>query len=62
MIYLMIFLDIAGANMHGWKSILVHTGVYDPSFGSPPTHTPTAEAMDVEAAVKWAWKTEIESE
>jgi len=47
--------DIAGANGAGWKSILVHTGVYDPSEGRP-THTPTVEAEDVQKAVWWAFK------
>ncbi|THH26679.1 hypothetical protein EUX98_g7513 [Antrodiella citrinella] len=41
--------DIAGANQAGWKSILVRTGVYDPSNG-PPSHTPTHEVEDVEDA------------
>ncbi|KAH9979082.1 hypothetical protein BGW80DRAFT_1282822 [Lactifluus volemus] len=45
--------DIAGANAAGWSSILVHTGVYDPADG-PPTHKPTHEVDNVEAAVRWA--------
>ncbi|KAI0075369.1 HAD-superfamily hydrolase [Panus rudis PR-1116 ss-1] len=45
--------DIAGANAAGWDSVLVHTGVYDPSSGSPK-HKPTHIANDVEEAVKWA--------
>ncbi|KAJ3810587.1 HAD-like domain-containing protein [Lentinula aff. lateritia] len=45
--------DIAGANAAGWSSILVHTGVYDPTTG-PPTHIPSREARDVEEAVIWA--------
>ncbi|KAF8893928.1 HAD-like domain-containing protein [Infundibulicybe gibba] len=50
--------DIAGANIAGWSSILVHTGVYDPRQG-PPTHTPTHEAEDVEEAVRWALDREL---
>ncbi|KAA1478120.1 HAD hydrolase [Dentipellis sp. KUC8613] len=50
--------DIAGANAAGWSSILVHTGVYNPEDG-PPTHQPTHEAEDVEAAVKWAIEREF---
>ncbi|KAG8893338.1 hypothetical protein FRB99_002040 [Tulasnella sp. 403] len=46
--------DIAGANNAAWKSVLVHTGVYDPGQG-PPAHTPTIEAEDVEKAVHWAF-------
>ncbi|KAF8508590.1 Haloacid dehalogenase-like hydrolase-domain-containing protein, partial [Hysterangium stoloniferum] len=42
-----------GANAAEWSSILVRTGVYDPSLG-PPTHTPTHEASNVEEAVRWA--------
>ncbi|KJA20792.1 hypothetical protein HYPSUDRAFT_42887 [Hypholoma sublateritium FD-334 SS-4] len=45
--------DIAGANAAKWSSILVNTGVYDPTQGSP-THLPTHYAEDVEVAVKWA--------
>lgn len=51
--------DIAGANAAGWSSILVRTGVYDPSEG-PPTHTPTVEAADVEEAVTWAIEREAQ--
>ncbi|KIY71122.1 HAD-superfamily hydrolase [Cylindrobasidium torrendii FP15055 ss-10] len=43
--------DIAGANNAGWNSTLVHTGVYDPTKGSP-AHTPTQQAEDVFSAVK----------
>ncbi|CAE7178092.1 unnamed protein product [Rhizoctonia solani] len=39
--------DIAGANGAGWASILVHTGVYDPTTGIPPTHIPSHQAKDV---------------
>jgi ribonucleotide monophosphatase NagD (HAD superfamily) len=45
--------DIAGANAAKWFSILVNTGVYDPSQGLP-THSPTYFAQDVEEAVTWA--------
>ena len=45
--------DIAGANAAKWSSILVNTGVFDPSQG-PPTHSPTYFAKDVEEAVTWA--------
>lgn len=50
--------DIAGANAARWSSVLVHTGVYDCSAG-PPTHEPTHQADDVEAAVKWAVEREM---
>ncbi|KAH8984516.1 HAD hydrolase [Lactarius akahatsu] len=50
--------DIAGANAAGWSSILVRTGVYDPADG-PPTHKPTHEAENVEAAVHWAIEREF---
>ena len=50
--------DIAGANVAGWQSILVNTGVYDPSRGRP-THLPTHFAEDVEEAVKWAIEREL---
>ncbi|KAG1742113.1 HAD-like domain-containing protein [Suillus lakei] len=49
--------DIAGANAAGWKSILVHTGVYDPHRG-PPSHPPTHQAEDVAEAVRWALEQE----
>lgn len=52
--------DIAGANAAGWKSILVHTGVYNPRQG-PPKHKPTHEAEDVEEAVLWALERELQS-
>lgn len=51
--------DIAGANAAGWNSVLVRTGVYDPSQG-PPTHIPTREVEDVEEAVRWAIDNEFE--
>ncbi|CAE6493393.1 unnamed protein product [Rhizoctonia solani] len=51
--------DIAGANGAGWGSILVHTGVYDPTTGVPPTHTPTHQAKDVGEAVRWALDREL---
>jgi len=53
--------DIAGANAAGWSSVLVHTGVYDPKKGVPPTHTPTHQAPDVFEAVKQAWLNEYGS-
>ena len=47
-------LDIAGANLAQWNSVLVHTGVYDPQHRSslPGSKTPTFEAKDVEEAVR----------
>ena len=50
--------DIAGANAAGWHSILVKTGVYDPSQGTP-AHSPTHFAEDVEEAVEWAIEREF---
>ncbi|RDB24812.1 putative CDP-alcohol phosphatidyltransferase class-I family protein C22A12.08c [Hypsizygus marmoreus] len=50
--------DIAGANAANWSSILVHTGVFDPQQG-PPSHRPTHEVADVEAAVRWAIDREL---
>ncbi|KAF8906463.1 HAD-hyrolase-like-domain-containing protein [Gymnopilus junonius] len=50
--------DVAGANAAGWSSILVKTGVYDPSDG-PPSHSPAHIAEDVEEAVKWAIQREV---
>lgn len=50
--------DIAGANVAGWSSVLVRTGVYDREDG-PPAHSPTHEAENVEAAVQWAIDREI---
>jgi ribonucleotide monophosphatase NagD (HAD superfamily) len=46
-------IDIAGANGHGWKSILLRTGVYEDAH-VPPAHTPTTIADDVEVGVRWA--------
>lgn len=53
--------DIAGANAAGWSSILVHTGVYEPNRGVPPTHAPTHQAPNVFEAVKQAWLNEYGS-
>ncbi|KAH7920693.1 HAD-superfamily hydrolase [Leucogyrophana mollusca] len=53
--------DIAGANAAQWKSILVHTGVYNPQQG-PPSHQPTHEAEDVVQAVRWALDQEFDGE
>ena len=50
--------DIAGANGAKWNSVLVHTGVYDPTRG-PPKHLPTHQAVDVEEAVRWAIDLEL---
>jgi len=54
-------LDIAGANGANWNSILVETGVYDPSHGCP-SHRPTHYADNVEEAVKWALERHLEKE
>lgn len=54
----MLILLFTGANAADWTSILVHTGVYDPSLGIPPTSIPTIELPNVEDAVKWAMKRE----
>ncbi|KAL7423421.1 hypothetical protein Q5752_001001 [Cryptotrichosporon argae] len=43
--------DIAGANAHGWHSILLRTGVYQ---GGEPAHRPTVICDDVEQGVWWA--------
>ncbi|KAH8081835.1 HAD-like domain-containing protein [Filobasidium floriforme] len=43
--------DIAGANAHGWNSVLLKTGVYRTG---EPRHKPTSIADDVEVAVRWA--------
>ncbi|EPQ54702.1 HAD hydrolase [Gloeophyllum trabeum ATCC 11539] len=51
--------DIAGANAAKWSSVLVRTGVFDPAQG-PPAHTPTHIAEDVEEAVEWAIRREME--
>ena len=52
--------DIAGANAAKWFSILVNTGVFDPSQGLPP-YSPTYFAQDVEEAVTWAVAREYRS-
>ncbi|KAJ8596368.1 HAD-superfamily hydrolase [Rhizopogon salebrosus TDB-379] len=52
--------DIAGANAAGWKSVLVHSGVYNPHRG-PPSHQPTHQAKDVVEAVRWALEQETSS-
>ncbi|KIM45076.1 hypothetical protein M413DRAFT_441735 [Hebeloma cylindrosporum] len=52
-------LDIAGANGAHWSSVLVKTGVYDPSQGHP-SHPPSHCADDVEEAVKWALEQHLE--
>ncbi|ORY35621.1 HAD-like domain-containing protein [Naematelia encephala] len=48
--------DIAGANGHGWDSILVKTGVFK---GGEPTHKPTRIAEHVEEGVTWAISREL---
>lgn len=48
--------DIAGANGHGWKSILVKTGVYQTG---EPQHRPSYIAENVEEAVEWAIEQEL---
>jgi HAD-hyrolase-like len=52
-------LDIAGANGANWSSVLVKTGVYDPSQGHP-SYPPNHCADDVEEAVKWALEQHLE--
>ena len=47
--------DIAGANAVSCSSVLVHTGVYDPSV--PPILTSTHQAPNVFEAVKRALNT-----
>lgn len=53
--------DIVGANLAGWNSVLVHTGVYDPQGRSQLSKlkVPTFEAKDVEEAVRMAIHEEI---
>lgn len=52
--------DIAGANAHGWKSVLVKTGVYDTSHEPlKPELSPTHVAENVEDAVRWAIEQEL---
>ncbi|ORX38584.1 HAD-like domain-containing protein [Kockovaella imperatae] len=43
--------DIAGANAHGWSSMLVRTGVFR---GGQPKYQPTQIVDDVEQAIDWA--------
>jgi hypothetical protein len=50
--------DIAGASAHGWESVLVSTGVYDPADG-PPAHWPTRILDNVLQAVEWAIEREF---
>ncbi|KAJ7287762.1 HAD-like domain-containing protein [Mycena rebaudengoi] len=49
--------DIAGANAANWNSVLVKTGVF---AGGKPTHEPTHYVEDVEEAVQWAIRREIQ--
>lgn len=49
--------DIAGANVFGWNSALVRTGVYRDAMG-PPAHMPTILVDDVEQAVLQAIRQE----
>ncbi|WVN90213.1 TIGR01456 family HAD hydrolase [Cryptococcus depauperatus CBS 7841] len=51
--------DIAGANAHGWNSILVRTGVFHDTHGEVPEHIPTVITDDVEEGVEWAIKREM---
>lgn len=53
--------DIAGANGHGWHSILVRTGVYRDEQGEPK-HRPTIIRDDVEQGVRWAIEREVEAQ
>lgn len=46
--------DIAGANAHGWFSILVRTGVFHDTHGEKPAYQPTVIVDDVEKGVEWA--------
>ncbi|OXG86108.1 HAD hydrolase [Cryptococcus neoformans A2-102-5] len=46
--------DIAGANAHGWSSILVRTGVFHDTHGEKPAFQPTVIADNVEKGVEWA--------
>jgi len=50
--------DIQGANINGLSSLLVSTGVYRPSSGVPPAHTPTRIVTDVEEGVEWVLRKE----
>ena len=49
--------DIAGANAHGWTSILVKTGVFR---GGQPSHVPTKIVENVEEGVHWAIQRELD--
>lgn len=49
-------LDIAGANAHGWSSLLVKTGVFREGA---PAHVPTQVVSDVEEGVRWAIEREL---
>lgn len=51
--------DIRGANLHGWDSILVRTGVYKDDQGEPK-YKPTTIVDDVLAGVHWAMKREAD--
>ncbi|KAL7411169.1 HAD-like domain-containing protein [Mrakia frigida] len=50
--------DIQGANINGLSSLLVSTGVFRPSSGVPPAHTPTKIVSDVEEGVEWVLRKE----
>lgn len=52
--------DIAGAQEHGWSSLLVKTGVFREEDGRPVPE-PTHIADNVEEAVHWAIQREIQS-
>ncbi|KAJ7594670.1 HAD-like domain-containing protein [Mycena floridula] len=53
--------DIAGAIGANWKSVLVHTGVYEPGGKKQldASNTPTHESQNVEEAVRWALEQEL---
>ncbi|WVR07444.1 TIGR01456 family HAD hydrolase [Kwoniella sp. DSM 27419] len=51
--------DIAGANAHGWSSILLRTGVFRDPNGERPEHEPTVICDDVEKGVEWAIEHEL---
>ncbi|KAJ3024300.1 hypothetical protein HKX48_003125 [Thoreauomyces humboldtii] len=50
--------DIQGANINGWKSILVETGVYRPGVKLTEAQRPTTIVNDVASAVDWILKEE----